>query len=203
MIYAPNHIKEYVKPILGNNKFFKDDIYGKFTLAYEVNCNCGNNEFVIYKNSEPKVMAFCASCGKAITLYDLIEYPCAVTYRDNEEILRKVINKDNDKFNIAIIPDNTVLLSFKLTIGRVVITDGEMTTNEAIAHFKTDNPFLVEYTYLALKNYKYSNLGSTSSIATAINSKIIKTMPWIMPNEDTINKFHYTTAPIFETIKNN
>lgn len=48
-------------------------------------------------------MAFCASCGKAITLYDLIEYPCAVTYRDNEEILRKVINKDNDKFNIAII----------------------------------------------------------------------------------------------------
>ena len=103
MIYAPNHIKEYVKPILGNNKFFKDDIYGKFTLAYEVNCNCGNNEFVIYKNSEPKVMAFCASCGKAITLYDLIEYPCAVTYRDNEEILRKVINKDKDKFNIAII----------------------------------------------------------------------------------------------------
>lgn len=125
---------------------------------------------------------------------------CGMYIANSSEYLsRDAVNK----FNIAIIPDNTVLLSFKLTIGRVVITDGEMTTNEAIAHFKTDNPFLVEYTYLALKNYKYSNLGSTSSIATAINSKIIKTMPWIMPNEDAINKFHYTTAPIFETIKNN
>lgn len=49
------------------------------------------------------------------------------------------------KHNIKIIPDNTVLLSFKLTVGRVAITDGEMTTNEAIAHFKTDNKAINEY----------------------------------------------------------
>ena len=44
------------------------------------------------------------------------------------------------KFNIKIVPDNTVILSFKLTVGRVAITDGNITTNEAIAHFKTGNP---------------------------------------------------------------
>ncbi len=125
---------------------------------------------------------------------------CGTFIDDSSEYLtEEAVNK----FNVCIVPDNTVLLSFKLTIGRVAISDGEITTNEAIAHFKTDNPFLVEYTYLALKDYEYSNLGSTSSIATAINSKIIKTMPWIMPSENKIKKFHYIIAPIFETIKNN
>lgn len=104
MIYAPSHIKKYVKPILGKNKFFSENIYSKFTLAYEISCSCGNNEFVIYKNSEPKVEAFCESCGKTITLYDLIEYPGAVTVRnDGEDALEKVINENNDKFNVAII----------------------------------------------------------------------------------------------------
>ena len=108
-----------------------------------------------------------------------------------------------DKFNIVVVPDNTVILSFKLTIGRVAITNGVQTTNEAIAHFKTDNESLIEYTYLYLKNYNYASLGSTSSIAMAINSKIIKSMPFIMPDEKTLSKFHNITKPLFDTIKNN
>lgn len=107
------------------------------------------------------------------------------------------------KFNVIIVPDNTVLLSFKLTVGRVVITDGEITTNEAIAHFKSKNEQLVEYTYFTLKNYQYCGLDSTSSIATAINSKIIKSMPWIMPDAETIARFHKLTYPISTKIKNN
>ena len=103
MIYAPNHIKKYLKQISENNKFFSTPIYGEFTFGYEIQCSCGNNEFVVFKNSEPKVSAVCESCGNQITLYDLIEYPCATTARDPEEPLEKVINKRNDKFNIAII----------------------------------------------------------------------------------------------------
>ena len=108
-----------------------------------------------------------------------------------------------DKFNIVVVPNNTVILSFKLTIGRIAITNGQMTTNEAIAHFKTRNNELVEYTYLYLKNYNFASLGSTSSIATAINSKIIKSMPWVMPDEKTLRSFHLLVKPLFDTIKKN
>lgn len=108
-----------------------------------------------------------------------------------------------EKFNIVIIPDKTVLLSFKLTIGRVVISDGNVTTNEAIAHFNTNDQNLLEYTYLSLKNYEFSALGSTSSIATAVNSKTIKSMRWIMPNRDLINQFHEKVGPLFNMIREN
>ena len=107
------------------------------------------------------------------------------------------------RFNIKEVSPNTVLLSFKLTIGRVAISNGVMTTNEAIAHFNTERDYLLEYTYLALKAYEFSNLGSTSSIATAVNSKIIKAMRWIMPEESVLRGFHNLVSPIFRQIKNN
>ena len=108
-----------------------------------------------------------------------------------------------ERFNVCIVPDNTVILSFKLTVGRVAITDGTMTTNEAIAHFKTDKPEINEYLYLYLKSFRYETLGSTSSIATAVNSKIIKAMPFIVPSDEVIKAFHETVSPMFNMIKHN
>jgi len=54
-----------------------------------------------------------------------------------------------DRFNIRRVPDNTVIMSFKMTIGRVAITDGEMTTNEAIAHFKLSEGAMVSTEYVS------------------------------------------------------
>lgn len=107
------------------------------------------------------------------------------------------------KHNIKIVPDNTVLLSFKLTVGRIAITYGEMTTNEAIAHFVTDKKEINEYLYYYLKRFNYQTMGSTSSIATAVNSKIIKAMPFVVPNNEELIKFHRIAAPIFKKIKSN
>lgn len=104
--------------------------------------------------------------------------------------------------NVKVIPANTVLLSFKLTVGRVSITSEEMTTNEAIAHFVTDKDFVIEYLYLNLKNYNYNSLGSTSAISTAINSKIVKSMPIIIPDEKILKMFSNLMKPYFNKIKN-
>lgn len=108
-----------------------------------------------------------------------------------------------DRHNVKRVPDNTVLLSFKLTVGRIAITNGEMTTNEAIAHFKTDKKEINEYLYCYLKCFNYHTMGSTSSIATAVNSKIIKGMPFVVPTDDELMDFHSVAAPMFAKIKAN
>lgn len=119
--------------------------------------------------------------------------------RSSEQLTQEAV----DKFNIKIVPSNTVLLSFKLTVGRIAITHGEMTTNEAIAHFKTDKPFINEYLYCYLRDFNYQTMGSTSSIAIAVNSKIIKAMPFVVPADDEISRFHSVVGPMFEQILNN
>ena len=110
-----------------------------------------------------------------------------------------------ENFTIPIIPADTVLLSFKMTVGRVGITTEPMVSNEAIAHFKFDDntPFSKEYLYIFLKTFKYESLGSTSSIVTAINSSMIKDIEIIIPDDITMNVFRTYTEPLFSKIKAN
>ena len=105
------------------------------------------------------------------------------------------------KHNIKVVPAGTVFVSFKLTVGRVAIANTDMCTNEAIAHFYVDNSNRA-YTYCYLKNFEYDTLGNTSSISKAVNSKIIKAMPFIMPTNDVLESFTLIIEPILEGIKN-
>ena len=117
---------------------------------------------------------------------------------DSSEYLTK---EAVDSHNIIMVPINTILLSFKLTVGRVAIADKELTTNEAIARFILSNDKYMEYLYLYLKKFDYNSLGSTSSIATAVNSKTIKGMQMLQPSDKVIDAFHIQVNPIFEKIR--
>jgi type I restriction enzyme, S subunit len=115
------------------------------------------------------------------------------------------ITKDGvDKFNMRKASIGSVLLSFKLTVGSVAITNEEVVSNEAIAHFnlKEDSILTTEYTYQFLKNFHYPSLGSTSSIGTSINSKIVKNMDIVIPNENLIKEFSKGVKNIFVQIDN-
>lgn len=121
--------------------------------------------------------------------------------KTSEYLTREAI----EKFNIPIIPKSTVVLSFKMTVGRVAITSEDMLSNEAIAHFKfnENTPFSKEYLYLFLKLFKYDTLGSTSSIVTAINSKMIKELQIPIPDKNAMELFKKKTIPLFNKIKSN
>ena len=123
---------------------------------------------------------------------------CGMFISDSSEYLT---DKAIDSFNIIMVEKDTVLLSFKLTVGRVAIADTRLTTNEAIARFILPAEYYREFLYLYLKQYKYENLGSTSSIATAVNSKTIKGMKLLMPPTSVISDFSKITKPLFEEIR--
>ena len=107
-----------------------------------------------------------------------------------------------ERFNVRKVPNNTVLLSFKMTIGRVAITEGEMTTNEAIAHLKIteQSPLTSEFIYLHLKQFNYATLSSTSSIADAINSKTVKAIPILVPSANVVAAFQDAVQALFDRI---
>ena len=123
---------------------------------------------------------------------------CGMYILESSEYLTK---EAVERFNIKVVPTDSILLSFKLTVGRVAIADSPLTTNEAIAHFKYSDPAIREFLYFYLKKYDYQTLGSTSSIATAVNSKMIKSLPFTMPDADTLKGFHRTCAPLFDAIR--
>lgn len=121
----------------------------------------------------------------------------AFTFYSKEDLTADAIIRHNMK----VVPKGTILVSFKLTVGRVAITSIDMCTNEAIAHFHIDNDLDRAYTYCYLKNFEYDSLGNTSSISKAINSKIIKSMPFIMPTRDILRQFFMIVQSILNQIE--
>ena len=114
----------------------------------------------------------------------------------------KLTKEACDKFNVKIIPVGTVILSFKLTVGRVAITSIPMCTNEAIAHFSKEGNNWRAYTFYYLKNYNYDSLGNTSGISKAVNSTIIKNMPFLLPSENILDSFEEHVNSYFARINN-
>lgn len=77
------------------------------------------------------------------------------------------------EYNMKIIPKNTVIMSFKLSIGKVAITKKELFTNEAIAAFmiKDDKILLTEYLYYVLKSYNFDHLVDRAAKGKTLNKR--------------------------------
>ena len=113
----------------------------------------------------------------------------------------RLINEAVSRFNIPVIPKDSVLLSFKMTVGRVAITTENTLTNEAIAHFVCNGrPQLREYIYLYLRNVDFKSQGSTSSITEAVNTNMIKQMEIMLPLDDVLTSFHEQQKVVFNDI---
>lgn len=125
--------------------------------------------------------------------------PGAYAFNSSEYLTQAAVQRKH----VRMVPAGSVLLSFKLTIGRVKIAATDMTTNEAIACFASTDARKLSWLYPYLLNFDYSKLGNTSSIATAINSKTVKGMSIAMPIEKDLVKFYEFARPLYQLMKCN
>ena len=108
------------------------------------------------------------------------------------------------KFSIPIIKENTTIMSFKMSIGKLAITTKEMLSNEAIVHFNRNDKTILssEFIYCFLNQFKFNILGSTSSIVESINTQIIKNIDFLIPIDSTLKTFDKIIKPLFKNKKN-
>lgn len=135
---------------------------------------------------------------KWVSIKDMANLSVFIT-KSNEFLTEEAVKK----FRVPIIEAGTVIVSFKLTVGRIAITAERMLSNEAIAHINLkDNQLSSEFVYLYANQFDFDSLGSTSSIATAVNSKAIKQIPIIVPKQDVMIDFNCLVKDLFKTILN-
>lgn len=135
----------------------------------------------------------CQNACKWVSISDMKEM---FTRETDEQLTNDAVKK----FNMVVVPKGTILLSFKLTVGRITIASYPMCTNEAIAHFKGVPKNENEYLYWQLKKYDYRKLGNTSAIGNAINSKIVRDMKLVLPSADILNLFSSYVSCIHQQI---
>ncbi|MDK6862872.1 restriction endonuclease subunit S [Nosocomiicoccus ampullae] len=90
-------------------------------------------------------------------------------YDSKEEVTNLAV----EECRMKVVPKNTVVMSFKLTIGRLGITEKDLYTNEAIAAFliKDKNLLLPEYLYYSLKGYNFDHLIDRAAKGKTLNKR--------------------------------
>lgn len=87
-----------------------------------------------------------------------------------EQITKHGFNKTNCK----LVPTDTLLLSFKLSLGKIAFTKYPVTTNEAIAALPiiNKNEIVNEFLYYALKDIDYARYTDKAVKGKTLNKKI-------------------------------
>ena len=94
----------------------------------------------------------------------------------------KTITYDGSK-NKEPVKKGTLLMSFKLSIGKLGILTEDMYTNEAICNFKWKNKdILTEYMYYYLSSINILKYGSQAAKGITLNNETLSTIPVLLPS---------------------
>lgn len=85
--------------------------------------------------------------------------------------------------NIKAVKANTLLFSFKLSIGKTAITRREMYTNEAIASFPIKDPkkLDINYFYYVMSSFDFSDAGDRAVMGTTLNKAKLRELQIPLP----------------------
>ena len=87
------------------------------------------------------------------------------------------------------IKKGTLLMSFKLSIGKLGILNEDMYTNEAICNFQWKNKkIMTEYMYYYLSSINILKYGSQAAKGITLNNETLSTIPVLLPSIEEQNK---------------
>lgn len=116
--------------------------------------------------------------NKWVSIADMTETLNGFIYETKEHISDKAAN------NIAVIPKGTILLSFKLTLGKTAIAGNDLYTNEAIANLPIiTNEINREYLLYYFQFFNWVNYaaGDEKVMGKTLNKKKLEILPVIYP----------------------
>lgn len=100
--------------------------------------------------------------------------------KTKEQITTAGINNSN----VKLVPKNTFIMSFKLTIGKCALAGADIYTNEAIASFtpKYKNAFISEYLYYALPNIDFQKYTDSAIKGITLNKQKLSNIEINIPD---------------------
>ena len=106
--------------------------------------------------------------------------------------------------NIKIVPKNTVVMSFKLSIGKVAITKRDMYTNEAIMAFHDRGRYeiLTDYLYYFCKGNNWSAGTNKAVMGLTLNKKTLSEQTMLLPDMPEQEKIVKKLDALQESISN-
>ena len=114
-----------------------------------------------------------------ISISDLSAVKSHVITNSKEHITQLAVDETGIK---PIPPPNTVVMSFKLSIGKVAITTKISYTNEAIIAFLPKNNINISplYLYYSLQSYDWSQSGNRAVMGKTLNKATLKLLPFCL-----------------------
>lgn len=115
--------------------------------------------------------------------------------------------------NMVPVPTNTVIMSFKLSIGKTAITSKPIFTNEAIMSFLPKTEFadniLVDYIYYYLLGHRWGGTGKKAVMGVTLNKASLSATPFSFPSLadqkqaiEELNKINETIEDCRELLRN-
>lgn len=120
-------------------------------------------------------------------------------YDTKEKITAKAIEDSK----IKSIPANTVIMSFKLSIGKTSITKEKIYTNEAIMAFidKKTLPIDINYIYYLLSNWNWNIITNKAVMGLTLNKSILSNLEVDLPSIDEQKKIANTLDKVTNLIE--
>jgi len=101
--------------------------------------------------------------------------------RHLERTAERITDEGVRRSNVKLLPTDTVVMSFKLSIGRTAVLTAPMYTNEAIAGFRTGDGLDSSFLRHSLEHHDYTEIADEAVKGVTLNKAKLQSLELVLP----------------------